>query len=399
MKFPLYMAQRYLVSKTSNNAINLITLISAISIVVGAAALFVVLSGFSGLREFSLSFSSIFDPDLKVLPAQGKYLENAFAKAKQIEQHPEVVAFSEVVEERAFLEFRGKNHIAYIKGVDQRYTDVNPIDSTIFYGTYLRPDSPTVVIGSEISRLLTLSPNVYTNLLQIMVPKPGTGQITDPSQAFSSSGAVVSGIYQVNEELDGKYVVSSLEFAQELLSLERGQISAIEIKLRPETEAETVQEELAALLGPEVNIKSRVQLNDALYKMLNAENLAVYFIFTLVLIIALFNLVGSVIMIILDKQKNIKTLYSLGATLKDIRRIFFIQGSLMTIIGGFVGLFIGFLIVLAQRQLGLVMITSTLPYPVRLEAINFITVFITISLLGLLAARLASTRVTKSMIA
>ncbi len=393
MKFPLFVAKRYLFSKSSNNAINIITIISAISIIAGSAALFIVLTGFSGLKDFSLSFSSVFDPDLKVLPATGKTFVLSEEQENKLNNLIEINNFSKVIEERSFLEFKGKNHIAYLKGVDENYTKVNPVDSTIFYGGWITPEEPLAVIGFGVSRILSIGVNNYTNLLQVMVPKPGTGQITDPTQAFNSSKLVVSGIFQVNEELDEKYIFTNLGYARELLNYDQRQLSALEIKMNPESTISQAKDDIQSILGSDVIVKSRIQLNDKLYKMLNAENLAVYLIFTLVLIIALFNLIGSIIMIILDKKENIKTLHSLGATLTEIRRVFFLQGALMTIFGGLLGITLGALIVGAQIQFDLVMITSSLPYPMQFKFINFVSVFATISLLGLLASLAASSRI------
>jgi lipoprotein-releasing system permease protein len=159
-----------------------------------------------------------------------------------------------------------------------------------------------------------------------------------------------------------------------------------------------MRDEIQNILGNKVVLKNRAQLNDALYKMLNTEYLAVYLIFTLVLIIALFNVIGSIIMMILDKKKNLNTLFNLGATLKDIRKVFFYQGVLMTFIGGFVGLGIGFVLILLQQTFSLIMITPSLAYPVSLKAINFGIVFLTISVLGIIASKIASTRITKHLV-
>jgi lipoprotein-releasing system permease protein len=159
-----------------------------------------------------------------------------------------------------------------------------------------------------------------------------------------------------------------------------------------------VRQQLYDIFGDNIIIKTRAQLNDALYKMLNTENLAVYLIFTLVLIIALFNVIGSIIMMILDKKKNLNTLFNLGVTLKDIRRIFFLQGSLMTVLGGGLGLLLGYVIILLQDRFALIMITPSLPYPVTIKPINFIIVFATISVLGILASKIASSRISKQLI-
>lgn len=398
MKFPVFIAKRYLFTKSSNNAINIITLISAVSIIAGAAALFIVLSGFSGLKDFSLSFSSIFDPDLKVLPASGKTISFTPDLAAELEADPDIISYTQVIEERAFLEFREKNHIAYIKGVDENYRNVNSIDSTLLYGNWITPEEPVAAIGFGISRILSLGVNNYSDLLRVMVPKPGTGQITDPTQAFNSSQLVVTDIFQVNEELDQKYIFTNIDYARKLLNYDATTLSSVELKLNPKADPVQVQQRIQRLFGDQTEVKTRFQLNDKLYKMLNAENLAVYLIFTLVLIIALFNLVGSIIMIIIDKKANIKTLHSLGASLKDIKKIYFLQGTMMSVFGGIIGLILGSLIVGAQLQFQLKMITPTLPYPMEFTLVNFLAVFFTISILGILASYLASSTIRPKLL-
>lgn len=398
MKFPVFIAKRYLFTKSSNNAINIITLISAVSIIAGAAALFIVLSGFSGLKDFSLSFSSIFDPDLKVLPASGKTIMFTPDLAAELEANPDIISYTQVIEERAFLEFRGKNHIAYIKGVDENYRNVNNIDSTLLYGNWITPEEPVAAIGFGISRILSLGVNNYSDLLRVMVPKPGTGQITDPTQAFNSSQLVVSDIFQVNEELDQKYLFTNIDYVRKLLNYNEATLSSVELKLNPKADPVQVQQRIQRLFGDQTEVKTRFQLNDKLYKMLNAENLAVYLIFTLVLIIALFNLVGSIIMIIIDKKANIQTLHSLGASLKDIKKIYFLQGTMMSVFGGIIGLILGSLIVGAQLQFQLKMITPTLPYPMEFTLVNFLAVFFTISILGILASYLASSTIRPKLL-
>ncbi len=397
MKFSLYIAKRYLFSKSTNNAINIITAIAGIGVVVGAMSLFIVLSGFSGLKDFSLQFSSVFDSDLKVYPEKGKTLILTEKQEQMLHQINEIEAFSKVIEERVFLTFKGKNSISHIKGVDQNYQRVNAIDSTLFHGGWFESDN-TAVVGAQISRNLNLGVYDYSELLEIYVPIPGSGQITDVSQAFNKEHVVVSGIYHVNEELNSKYVFTPIELAKTLLLFDDNIISSIEIKLIPEANEEDVITKVSEILDQNIVFKNRMQQNDALYKMLNTENLAVYLIFTLVLIIAIFNVIASIIMIILDKKHNIKTLKNLGATLKEIRQIFYLQGVLMTVLGGIVGIFLGIIVILLQLQFNLVMITATLPYPVKLEFSNVVLVFITILLLGIIASRIASSRVREGLI-
>ena len=397
MNFPFYIARRYLFSKSSSNAINIITVIAALGVFAGAFSLFIVLSGFTGLKDFSLSFSNQADPDLKIFPEKGKTFTLSEEETAALENISGISSFSEVIEERVFLSFDSKNKTAFIKGVDENYLQVNDLDSAIVYGAWFAQLEPQVVIGNTISRELSLVPFVYSELLKIMVPRPGKGQIMNPTDAFNSQQAIVSGIYMINEELDDKYVFSSISFARELLNLNPSEVTAVEIKLAPGADAEQVKSAVAAALDTPVSVRNRAQLNSALYKMLNTENLVVYLIFTLVLIIALFNVAGSIIMVILDKRENIKTLFSLGATPLQIRNIFFAQGAFMTFLGGMLGLLCSILLVYLQLEYALVMITPSLPYPVSITWQNILVVIVTISALGLIASYLAANRSKKAL--
>lgn len=399
MKFPLYIAKRYLFTKSKSNAINIITIIAAIGVFAGAFSLFIVLSGFSGLRDFSLSFSNEFDPDLKVFPSEGKVINISEDQIQQIQQIKEITSFSRIIEERVILSYKSKEQPAFIKGVDEQYRSVNQIDSAIVFGTWLTSSEPQVVIGNGLSRILDVGTFNYQNLLKIMVPKPGKGAITmtNLQDAFSSRQTIVSGIYSVNEELDDKYVFTHLNFAKDLLNLEENEYSAIEFKLTPEASLEEVTDELNAIFKGKTLIKTRAELNDALNKMLNSENLFVYLIFTLVLTIALFNVVGSIIVMILDKRENIKTLHSLGATPKQIKNIFFFQGMLMTGLGGIIGLMVAVILIFLQMKYDLVMITPNLPYPVAMKFKNILIVLITIFTLGFIASYIAAGRSKKAL--
>lgn len=395
MKFPLYIAKRYLFTKSSNNAINIITIIAAIGVFAGAFSLFIVLSGFAGLKDFSLSFTNEFDPDLKVFPKTGKSLVIDSQNINKLNEIKGVEAYTKIIEERVFLDYKSKNHTAYIKGVDPQYPLVNHIENSIIAGTWLTKSEPQVVIGSGISRLLNLGVFNYNSLMRILVPKPGKGQVLNPLDAFNRKQVIVAGIYSISEELDDKYVFSNTAFAQDLLGWEEDKFSAIEFKLSPDANVEEITSNLNGIFNNKVILKDRAQLNDVLYKMLNTENLAVYLIFTLVLIIALFNVIGSIIMVILDKRENIKTLYSLGASIRQIKKIFFYQGLLMCVIGGFLGLVFAIILIALQIQFDLVMITPSLAYPVAIKIENILIVIVTIGILGIIASYIAAGRSKK----
>ncbi|WP_452227254.1 ABC transporter permease [Lacinutrix cladophorae] len=399
MNFALYIAKRYLHSKSSNNAINFITIIAAVGIIVGAASLFIVLSGFAGLKDFTLQFTSIIDPDLKAETAEGKSFFITNQELEKLDRLEDIVSYSKIIEDRVFIAFDNKNYPnAYIKGVDENYEKVNTIDSVIPLGSWLSQNTNQIVVGWGISSNLSFGVLDYGKRVSLYVPKPGKGQITATTQIYNTFQAINVGIFDINEELNDKYVYAPFHFAKDLLGYQDNQISAIEFKLNEGIKEDQAKTNIQNILGNKVVIKNRAQLNDALYKMLNTEYLAVYLIFTLVLIIALFNVIGSIIMMILDKKKNLNTLFNLGATQKDIQKIFFYQGVLMTLLGGIIGLIIGVVLIFLQKTFALVMITPSLPYPVALKAINILIVFLTITILGVIASKIASTRITKNLV-
>jgi lipoprotein-releasing system permease protein len=398
LNFPFYIARRYLVSKSKNNAINIITGIASLGIIAGVMFLFIVLSVFSGLRDFSLSFSNDFDPDLKVFPVQGKSFFISPQQHTDILKTPGIASYSKVIEERVLFRFSGKEKVAYLKGTDSLFGKVNDVKKTLYNGQWLKPNTYQAVIGYGIANDLSMGLFDFNNVLEAYVPKPGKGNIENPEEAFSKTDLVPIGIYAISEELDSKYVFTDLGLAQELLQKKPKQVSAIQQKLKPGADEAAAIESLQAIFKNKVEVKNRAQLNDSLYRMLNTENIAVYLIFTLIIIIALFNLIGALIMMILDKKANLKTMFSLGAEIKDLRKIFLVQGSLLTVIGGIFGLGLGILIVVLQQKFQLVMITESLAYPVVFTLKNVLIVLATIVSLGIIASWIAASRVSKSLL-
>lgn len=398
MNIALYIARRYLVSKSSQNAVNIINMVTFLVIVIGAAALFIVLSAFAGLKTFSLAFANHFDPDLKALASQGKYFQLTPEKAEELEGVEGVASYSKEIEERIFLTHEQKNHVAWIKAVDANYPKVIPIDSLLYVGGWMNMDPYQVVPGISTANLLGLGINDYRSPLKILAPKPGEGSITGMTKPYNTLSATVSGVYAVNEDLDKKYVFANLEVIQPLLEKDSLEITGINFKLQPGADALGVASVISGILGNKIEVKTRAQLNDALYKMLNTENLAIYLIFTLVLIIALFNLVGAIIMMILDKQGNLKTLFSLGVPVKKLRRIYFFQGLLVSSAGGLLGIILASLLVWSQISFEWIRLTPSLPYPVEFLVSNVLVVFATIFVLGVIASKIASSRINKGLL-
>nr|WP_212892048.1 FtsX-like permease family protein [Capnocytophaga canimorsus] len=386
-----------MIAKSSQNVINIINRITALVVVIVGTALFVVLAGYEGLKSFTLSFSTYFDPDLKILPRSGKFITFSDAQLNELAKNEGVAHFSKVLEEQVFLSHKQKNYIARIKGVDTNYPLVNPADSLVVLGMW-DLQSPKMVAGITIFNALGLNFMDTSSPLQLVVPRSGKGSVTQTSRPYRETYGIISGVYQITEDLDKKYVFTSLEQAQELLGLDSLHISAIEIKRHSQSDENKLIEQIQSLFQGEVMVKNRVQINDALYRMLNTENIAIYLIFILVLIIALFNLVGAIIMMILDKKEDLKTLYALGLNIKQLRRIFFLQGTMVSVMGAFFGVCLGAIIVLLQQYFNFVMISSTLAYPVEIKWFNVFAVFAIITILGFLASWLASSRITKKMI-
>lgn len=398
MNFSLYIAKRYLFTKTSNNAINIITIIASFGVIVGSLALFIILSGFSGLRTFSYSLLDASDPDIKITSVKGKSFILTDDVYQIIAENKDIKASSKIIEERVFLEHNEKNEIAYIKGVEENYPEITNIDATLEIGSWLDNEySNTAVIGRTIAAKLSLGIRSFGEPLSILVPKPGTGFI-NPNNAFYKTDVQIIGIYTGTEDFESKYVFVNLEQAKDLLKFDANQITGLELKLIDSLNADAVAEELQNNLGTTFRVQTKEQLNEVFYKVINTENFVSYLIFTLIIIIALFNVIGSIIMMIIDKKRNLKTLYNLGTTIKEIKKIFVLQGFLLTFFGMMIGLLIGVIAVFLQHKYGFFMITESLPYPVEFRFLNLLIVILTITVLGFIAAKIASSRITKEFI-
>lgn len=397
MKAIFFIAWRYVRSKSSQNVINIINRMSIFVLIVGGASLMIVLAGFSGLRTFSMSFSNFFDPDLKVFPKTGKTFSLSPMQETALKESGVVASYTKVLEERVFLNSRGKNYIAYIKGVDENYPKVNAVDSILVISPkewLLSEDY--VVVGNIIAETLNLGLFTSTTPLQIIVPKAGKGSITSSSTPYREETVLLSDYYQVTEDLDSKYVFATLSLAQRLTGVQSNEVSAIEVKVSKGISATEGKKRLQKVLGDSFVIKDRMALNEDLYKMFQTENLATYLIFTLVLIVALFNLVGAIIMMILDKRKNLYTLFALGMTQRQIRAIFFLQGVIVSLLGAVFGVGLGIGIAWLQKTYPMLYINpnATVPiaYPMDIRLLEIVVVFFTIFVLGIIASAIGASR-------
>lgn len=379
---------------------NIINFITFLVIVIGSAALFVVLSAFAGLKTFSLSFTNTFDPDLKALPVTGKHFSISPKEEDALKDIEGLANYSKELEERAYLTFREKSCIAYIKGVDNNYRSVTGVDSTLYFGNWGVMEYNGVA-GIGIYNQLGVPIDNYQSPMTVLVPKPGEGSFSQQSlnsKPYNELPIVLSGVYAIEENLDKKYVFVQLPLVQALLEKDSTQVSGINFKLDNASAADAVKDNIRNVLGNKVLLLNRQEQNGTLHRMLNTENLATYLIFTLVLIIALFNVVGAIIMMILDKQQNSKTLFSLGATIKELRTIYFTQGLLVTTLGGLIGVLIGSLLIGSQLAFGWLKITPSLAYPVEYNVMNLFVVLATIVVLGFVSSKIASSRINQRLV-
>ncbi|RNC92316.1 MAG: ABC transporter permease [Allomuricauda sp.] len=399
MNFPFYIAKRYLRSKSSQNAVNIINFITFLVIVIGSAALFIVLSAFAGLKTFSLQFTNSFDPDLKAVPASGKVYTLSEEELVKLGALEGVDSFSRELEERVYLTFREKGVLASIKGVDDNYQLVTGVDSTIYFGNWGVTEH-NAVLGIGIYNTLGAPINNYRNPIMVLAPKPGKGSFSPQSldKPYNDLALVLSGVYAIEDNLDKKYIITQLDLVQDLLEKDSTMVSGVNFKLKTDASLENTRANIKTVLGNKALVLTRRELNSTLHRMLNTENVATYLIFTLVLIIALFNVVGAIIMMILDKQQNSKTLYALGATISELRSIYFKQGVLLTALGGFIGVLLGGLLIGSQLAFSWLRITPSLAYPVEFKFINVALVFATILVLGFISAKISSSRITKSLV-
>jgi len=388
----LYIAKRYIFSKTNTNAVNIIAGIAVCAILVATAALFIILSVFSGLEKMNLKYFSNVNPELKISPAKGKTLDSLTFVLNTLEKQPDIKAFSKVIEEKVYIDYKGKQDIAYLKGIDENFTKVTRLDTVVYGGDYLdfsRDDN--FIVSNGIAERLQLYIDPVTPA-ELMMPKAGTGLIKQESEAFTKKEAYSVGVFILNEQYD-KHIFTTLDLAQELLELKGGKCYAIELKTTGSRSFNDIKSNLQKSLGSNYIIQTRQDLDSAFLKVMNMENLISYLIFTLVIIIACFNLAGTIIILILDKKKEIQTMYSFGLSRKNIRNIFFYTGLIITLLAMFTGLLIACVIGLLQVNFGLVMASETVPFPFLFSMQNFTVVIVTVLGLGSFVSWLISRQV------
>ena len=383
--FPFKIALRYFFSKSNQTVINRINSFAFFMVIISTASLFVVLSAFAGLKNFGLSFSESFDPDYEIQPQKGKFFSVSENLLKKIRTTPNIIAAAPQINEKVFLSYNGKNQVAYLKAIDYNYINIVPVDELIVLGDWISYDGSDVVLGFGIAANLGVGVYDYDSFLNLTVPKKSKQSMLGQNP-FRSVSSIVVGLYQINEDIDKRYMFSRLELAQNLLELNSDGYSSIALKTNPKASKVELTKTLSSVFKIPIKLVSRAEQNAALHKMLNVEHIAIYFIFTLVMIIALFNVIGALIMMILEKQSQMKILLSLGATTQSIYYIFFILGLFICGFGGIFGLIFGSIIIIIQQNAPFIYVPgSSLSYPVLFQIENLFIVMGTLTILGVLS--------------
>ena len=400
MNFPFYIARRYLLSKKTHNIINIISGISVVGVMVGTMALVIVLSVFNGFEKVVVSMFNVFDADLQVSPRQGKTFHENELPSESILALPGVINYTLVVEENALLRYREKQYIATIKGVSPGYEKGSPLDTLLVEGEMvIQSDSFDFAIpGFGIAYYLGIQVNDPENLISIYVPDRNSHINTLSESSFRNETIKPSGIFSVQQDFDNKFMFVPLRFARRLLNY-TDEVTSAEIRLTPGIRAATIQTRVEKLCGPRFIVKNRLQQQDMLYKTMKSEKWAVFLILTFILIIATFNVIGSITMLILDKKRDIGILRNMGATQQLIRRIFFTEGSLIILSGAVGGLLLGFVICWLQQHFGLIKLNGggsfvMNAYPVEMKIMDFLMVFVTVFSIGLAATWLPVHRIS-----
>lgn len=394
MNTALYIAKRYLFAKKSTNAINLISGISMVGVMVGSAALIIILSVFNGLETVVLGMFDTITPQIAITPAKGKTFDPNTNYFNTLRKNKDVYAFSEVLQEKALLKYNDKQAVGLVKGVSDDYLKNTKLDSTILQGRFVLQNKSGFngVMGSALQNYLNVNTLDPFTELEIYSPKKDISVNSfNPTDDFIAKSIRVSGVFEVQQEFDNGIIVP-LAFARELLD-EGKNVSAIEIDFNSNVDVDSYKEEIAEKLGSAYIVKNRTEQNSSLHHIFNSEKSMVYILLTFILIIAIFNIVGSLTMLVIDKVKDIAVLSSLGASKKLIKRIFLFEGMMITMSGCVLGLLIGVAFYYVQHTFGIIKMgegTLVNSYPIGLKWKDFILVFITVGTFSFLASALSS---------
>jgi len=390
MNLQFFIAKRYLFSKKSHNVINLISQISIVGVAIGTMALIVVLSAFNGLENLVISLFNSFDPDLKVTIKQGKTFDIQEIPIEELKNIEGLAFYAEVLEESALLKYRDQQYIATIKGVGDDFVRMSGIDSMITDGQFIleEHERPFAIVGQGVAYSLSISVNDLFNPMTVYVPKRGIQTNLMATDAFKTKRIQAGGIFSIQKDFDMQYILVPIAFARDLLQYDT-EVSAIEIAVAPGAELDLVQSKIQGVLGEKYHVKNRYQQHAFLYKIMKSEKWAVFLILSFIVILAAFNSIASITMIILDKKKDIGILRSMGADAWLIKRIFLTEGILISVIGNLSGLALGAAICFVQYKFEIIKFQGNFvadAIPVTMYISDFLYVFLTVFVIGLIAA-------------
>jgi len=392
LSFSFRIARRYLFSKKSHNAINIISGISAAGVAIGTMALVCVLSVFNGFESLISDMFSSFDPDLKITLNQGKTFDVSSSEFNSLRKSKSVAYFTEVVEENALLRFKTKQMPAIIKGVSSDFEKMTHIDSIMYDGKFLLFDGAfqRAVPGVGVAGILGLGAH-FIDPLYLYAPKRNSKiNLLRPENSFNQVGTFVSGIFSVKQlQYDDHYVLVSIDLARNLFEYEKTKVTAVELKLADGINKSVAQKQIQNLLGINFQVKNRYEQQESFFKIMKIEKWITYLILSFILLIASFNIIGSLSMLIIDKAEDIQTLNNLGADNQLIKRIFLFEGWMISGVGALVGIVMGSILCLMQQYLGLLKLGTGYivdAYPVVTNVLDLMIVFCTVLLMGFLAA-------------
>ena len=394
MNTSIFIAKRYLFSKKQTHAINIISGISILGVLVGSAALIIILSVFNGLEQVILSLYSNFTPELKIEPRLGKTFDPNTPYFNGLGRDVRVVSYTQVLQEKALIKYADRQFIGTVKGVSDDFLKGRKLDSTIQFGSFTLKDEGRnfAVIGSTVQGNLGVSLKNQFVSLQIFSPKRSAGNSTNPMNDFVFRSIQPSGVFGIQQDFDD-LIITPIEFTRDLLD-EPNQVSSVEINYKKGTDLNQVQEAIQDRIGKNFTVKNRKEQNTELYKTINYERWSIFMILTFVLIIAIFNIIGSLTMLVIDKRKDIAILTSLGANKKLIQGIFFFEGMMISVIGCVSGLILGLIVCLVQKQFGFIKMGSAISvldaYPVAFKLSDIGLVFITVIIIAVIASGISS---------
>ena len=397
-------AWRYFKAKKTTNAINIISWISIVAMLFGTAALILVLSVFNGFEDLVKGLYSSFYPDLKVGPASGKQLTLTAEQLQKIRSVKGIKAVSLVIEERAFLKNGESQSMITLKGVDSAYINVTTVAQHIVAGEFNigTTERPLLVLGAGIENAVAVQSDRNIFPLTVYVPRKGEVDLSDPIKSLATDTVNTSGTFVIQQDFDNKYVLTNLAFVKSMLGIAPDTYGAAEISITPTADEETVQQNLQRLLGNQYSVETRYEQNKSLYSIMQMEKWVIYAILSLILVVAAFNMVGALTMLVLEKREDIGVLHAIGASRNFIKKIFLSEGLLLATIGGGIGMLLALLIALAQQNFHLIPLqgdTFMISYfPVKINPWDFLLVGSTVLFISLVAAYIPARKAAKQQL-